>query len=165
MNIFSPAIIQYLAEEYTDKQGMGSTLSEQIRAMSTMHWAHNTLQRCVITNYVYVMMKNSELSDPEAAMALTQTAKTDIRQHLQTLDTHYLGKSKFLFGNDCLFVDCFVAMLLTTLDLVSFDFKPFPRVKQWMTNVKQLYEDNWEEVCETHNMQVMQRGSRRASLM
>jgi hypothetical protein len=55
-------------------------------------------------------------------------------------------------------VDSYVAMIVSLLDLASFNMKPYPKVKQWIERIKKQNGDSWEDVCEMHNLQVIQRG-------
>lgn len=55
-------------------------------------------------------------------------------------------------------------MSLTPLDLVSWDWKKWRKVRKWMKTVMKLEKESWEEVCELHNIRVLQTGSRRISV-
>ena len=68
------------------------------------------------------------------------------------------------FSFVALLVDYYVAMTLTALDLISFKWQKFPNLRAWMNAVRKKGDLAWGTVCKRHDMQVMQRASRRASL-
>ncbi|CAH1799424.1 unnamed protein product [Owenia fusiformis] len=161
----NPAVLYYLSERYTNGHGMGANNKVKYKAESIMNWAAASLYRSVITNYVNPKVARQEFEDLLTNKELSHLAKTEVREHLNAMETQYLQNHKYITGNEPLFVDHYVAMIVTMLDLVSYDFKQFPKVKAWLQNVKLLDKQHWELVNETHNLQVIQRGSRRASYL
>lgn len=79
-------------------------------------------------------------------MSLITFGKTEVIFHLNTLENNYLNKSRFLFGDRETFADSWVVLILSQLELLSFDFNPWPKVKDWMGKVK----DNCDYVDVSH---------------
>ncbi|XP_064629360.1 glutathione S-transferase 1-like [Lineus longissimus] len=160
-----PAMIFYLAEKYTGHAEMGPTRKIRAKAEAIMCWASSTLLRNIHHDFISTKVGKQEFDDPEVNTELGKLVEEDVVHHLETLEKIYLKTNPYLLGADPLFVDSYIAMIITLLDLASFNMKPYPKVKQWIDRVKKHNGDNWEDVCEVHNLQVIQRGSRRASFM
>ena len=71
-----------------------------------------------------------------------------ICQDLDKLEKCYLSTNEWLLGSQTP-ADLYVACIIVVLELVSFDFKMWPNVQQWLKCVKML--DYWDEVHKFHD--------------
>ena len=82
--------------------------------------------------------------------------KAEVLSHLDAIEQHYLSKAKYLFQGNATFADSWVTVVLSLLELVGFDFQPWPKVKQWMmlmksncdyVDVSHAHEENVRKNC------------------
>ncbi|XP_020896684.1 uncharacterized protein LOC110235561 [Exaiptasia diaphana] len=133
----SLAIVLYLAEKYASFAGFGQTPEMRAKVNSIVCWACGALKRDVCHNYINPSLSLQEDSlAGDANMSLISYGKTEVIFHLNTLENHYLNNSTFLCGERETFADSWVALILSLLELLSFDFSPWPKVKTWMLNMK-----------------------------
>ncbi|KAK3748921.1 hypothetical protein QZH41_019876 [Actinostola sp. cb2023] len=133
----SLAIVLYLAEKYGNFAGFGQTPEMRAKVNSVVCWASAALNRDVSHNYIYPSLLYQEDSLPgEANLSLISYGKSEVIFHLNTLENNYLAKSPFLCGDRETFADSWITIILSQLELLSFDFNPWPKVKTWMENNK-----------------------------
>ncbi|XP_032228954.1 glutathione S-transferase theta-1 [Nematostella vectensis] len=151
----SLAIVLYLGEKYTSNAGLGLTLEQRAKIDSVMCWASSALLRDLAHNYVYPSLLHEDDALPGSANAsLVAYGKAEVLFHLNTLENNYLSKNKFLCGKKSCFADCWVAVVLSLLELLSFDFSPWPRVKALMAEIQGNVE--YMDVSHAHEEDVRQ---------
>lgn len=91
----------------------------------------------------------------EGNTSLVEFGKTEVLFHLDTLEKHYLCDREFLCGGAPNFADCWVAVVLSLLELVCFDLTPWPRLKSWICSMK----SNSDYVDVSYNHEEMVRKS------
>lgn len=133
----SQAIIFYLAEKFSNYLSFGKG-DERPHVESVIHWAATTLLRDVGNNYVYPSLNQAEDAlSKRANISLVEFAKTEVKFHLDTLEKHYLSQRKFLCSTAApTLADSWTVMVLSLLELVSFDLTQWPKTKAWMCSMK-----------------------------
>lgn len=132
----SQAIIFYLAEKFSNYAGFGKS-DERPVVESVVHWVATTLLRDVGNNYVYPSLNRAEDALSKGAnTSLVEFGKKEVIFHLHTLEKHYFSQHKFLCCGVPTLADSWTAIVLSLLELVSFDLSPWPSLKLWMSCVK-----------------------------
>nr|XP_058952617.1 dichloromethane dehalogenase-like [Pocillopora verrucosa] len=155
-NIYgSQAIVYYLAEKYTNYAGFGKN-NERPLIESVINWAATTLLRDIGNNYVYPSLNWPGVAlAKESNSSLVDFGKNEVIFHLDVLEKHYLCHHEFLCGNSSTIADCWVAVVLSLLELVCFDLTPWPRLRSWVCSMK----SNGDYVDVSYNHEEMVRKS------
>ena len=91
----------------------------------------------------------------ESNSSLVDFGKNEVIFHLDVLEKHYLCHHEFLCGNSSTIADCWVAVVLSLLELVCFDLTPWPRLRSWVCSMK----SNGDYVDVSYNHEEMVRKS------
>ncbi|XP_013391146.1 glutathione S-transferase theta-1-like [Lingula anatina] len=143
------AILRYLATTYTNFAGYGNTARERALCESIISWASSELHRVVGYYYTYPQfLDRFRLPSDSANEALIEAGIKGMTKHLETLEKRYLQKSPYLVGDEITVADTVVATILCQAEWVGFKFKIWPRVNQWLDNVKQ--QEFWDRVHDAH---------------
>lgn len=155
-NIYgSQAIVYYLAEKYTNYAGFGKN-NERPLIESVINWAATTLLRDIGNNYVYPSLNWPGVAlAKESNSSLVDFGKNEVIFHLDVLEKHYLCHHEFLCSNSSTIADCWVAVVLSLLELVCFDLTPWPRLRSWVCSMK----SNGDYVDVSYNHEEMVRKS------
>lgn len=153
--LYSQAIVHYLAEKYTNYAGFGKN-NERPLIESVINWAATTLLRDIGNNYVYPSLNWPGVAlAKESNSSLVDFGKNEVIFHLDVLEKHYLCHHEFLCGNSSTIADCWVAVVLSLLELVCFDLTPWPRLRSWVCSMK----SNGDYVDVSYNHEEMVRKS------
>lgn len=153
--LYSQAIVYYLAEKYTNYAGFGKN-NERPLIESVINWAATTLLRDIGNNYVYPSLNWPGVAlAKESNSSLVDFGKNEVIFHLDVLEKHYLCHHEFLCGNSSTIADCWVAVVLSLLELVCFDLTPWPRLRSWVCSMK----SNGDYVDVSYNHEEMVRKS------
>ena len=113
-------------------------MSASTKARSRLKSCYKYFYRDVGNNYVYPSLNQAEDAlSKRANISLVEFAKTEVKFHLDTLEKHYLSQRKFLCSTAApTLADSWTVMVLSLLELVSFDFTQWPKTKAWMCSMK-----------------------------
>lgn len=147
----APAILAYLATNYTDYSGYGISLQSRLLTESLLSWANSELHRAVGHNYIYPQfLEQYTLSTEKANEALVEYGLKQLSRQLEILEKKYLEKSKFLTGNRITVADSFVATILLQAQWAGTKFTMWPHVEKWLSSVQN--QVHWDTVHHSHNM-------------
>ncbi|XP_012935247.1 glutathione S-transferase theta-1 [Aplysia californica] len=146
----APAILQYLAREFTGHLGFGPGQQVRLLSESLVSWACGELHRCIGYNYVYPQfLERYALPDHEANEAMVEFSLNRVTTLLETLEKRYLQKSPYLTGQRVTIADSAVATVLVQLQWPGFSFKLWPNVLTWLHRVEHV--DFWDTVHQVHS--------------
>ena len=112
--------------------------------------------RDIGNNYVYPSLNWPGVAlAKESNSSLVDFGKNEVIFHLDVLEKHYLCHHEFLCGNSSTIADCWVAVVLSLLELVCFDLTPWPRLRSWVCSMK----SNGDYVDVSYNHEEMVRKS------
>jgi glutathione S-transferase len=142
----SSAILKYLAEKVSSP-AYPKDLKARARINESMDWFNTQHYREWGYHLIYPQVFPHHKREPEAAQTATvEWGKTKSEHWLKVLDSHALGKSKYLAGDQISIADYFGAEILAAGDLIGVSFKRFPNVDRWMSTMRAL--PNWKKVNE-----------------
>jgi len=145
----APAILQYLAREFTGHLGFGYGQQARLLSESLVSWACGELHRCVGYNYVYPQfLERYALPSHDHTEALVEHSLQRVTSLLETLEKRYLNGSPYLTGGRVTIADSAVATVLVQLEWPAFSFKLWPNVQLWMHRVTHV--DFWDTVHQAH---------------
>ncbi|XP_060601873.1 glutathione S-transferase theta-3-like [Ruditapes philippinarum] len=147
----APAILTYLATNYTDFAGYGITLQNRLLTESLISWANSELHRAVGHTYIYPQfLEQYALPSESANEVLVEFGLKLLSRQLEILEKKYLEKSQFLTGNRITVADSFVATILLQAEWSGTKFKMWPHVEKWLSRVKN--QVHWDTVHMSHSM-------------
>lgn len=147
-----PAILAYLASNYTDYAGYGNTLPSRLLTESLISWANSELHRAVGYCYIYPQfLEKFALPNERANDVLIESGLKQLSRHLEILEKAYLSNSKhYLTGNRITVADSYIATILVQAEWSGTKFGMWPLVDKWLSRVKD--QVHWDSVHVTHNM-------------
>lgn len=127
--------MRYLSEKY----GKWNLVPKDLKARTVMNAIldehHNTTRlgaaRVFWFDYLTPAMSNGAPLKPHQVV-LSKDARTALQQALTNIEARLTESNAYLTGNSITFADMLSYSELKQLDLVPFDFSPFPAVVQWM---------------------------------
>ncbi|KAL3859128.1 hypothetical protein ACJMK2_009360 [Sinanodonta woodiana] len=148
-----PAILRYLATNYTDFAGFGISFENRFLCESIISWTNGELHRAVGFNYVYPQFLDKyALATADGNEALVEFGLKQVSRHLEILERRYLDKNRFLTGNYVTVADIFVATMVLQLEWTGTSLKLWPKVQKWMERVKST--EHWNTVHVSHGAYV-----------
>jgi len=145
----SSAILKYLADKYESKT-YPRDLKRRAKIHEAMDWLNTSLYRVMGYSFIYPQLYAHHRHEPEEANRATITwGRERTRQYLELLDQHWLGKQRFLCGDELTLADFFGAPIVGQLDLVQTGLARLPNVARWMSNMREL--KTWNAVHDMHN--------------
>lgn len=145
----APAILTYLASNYTDYAGYGITLQNRLLTESLISWANSELHRAVGHNYIYPQfLEQYILPSDKANDVLVEYGLKQLSRQLEILEKKYLEKSHFLTGNRITIADSFVATVLLQAQWSGTKFTMWPHVEKWLSHVQN--QVHWDTVHLSH---------------
>ena len=142
----SSAILKYLAEK-TNSPAYPKEPKARARVNEMMDWFNTQHYREWGYHLIYPQVFPHHVREPDVAQAATlEWGKAKSEHWLTVLDTHVLGKRKFLCGDDMTIADYFGAEILAAGDLIGVSFKRFPNIERWMGAMRAL--PSWKKVNE-----------------
>ena len=145
----SAAILRYLAEKVGSKT-YPADLKMRARINERMDWFNTQLYREWGYHLCYPQLFPHHVRQPDAAQEATLKWGLEKTQHwLGVLDKHFIGKSKYLCGDELTIADYFGAQILALDALIGASFKSFPNVDRWMSTMRAL--PSWNKVNEAVN--------------
>ena len=94
--------------------------------------------RSILLNYVYPKT-NEEYSLPGSESINKDFLELGYRntcQQLDTIEDHYLKRTKFLYGDKETIVDYYAALIIMELDKVDFSFSRWKKTSIWISEMK-----------------------------
>lgn len=144
----SSAILKYLADKFESK-AYPRDLKRRAKIHEVMDWLNTSLYRELGYNFVYTQIYAHHRRESEAVNQGTiNWGRERTQQHLQLLDQHWLGKKRFLCGDELTLADYFGAPIVAQLDLIRANLAPFENVCRWMQEMRAL--GSWEKVHVMH---------------
>jgi len=140
-----PAILSHLHDHHALAR-CNKELQAQVDQL--ISWSVEELHWNIGFSYVYPQIYEQFALEGKANDDLIESGIIKICQDLDKLEKSYLSSSDWLLGPQTS-ADLYVACIIVVLELVSFDFKMWPNVQQWLKCVKML--DYWDEVHKFHN--------------
>ena len=148
----SSTILKYLAEKFQSR-AYPSELKSRAKVHEVMDWLNTSLYRVIGYNFVYPQLYAHHRREPEEVNQGTiRWGRERTALYLQLLDQHWLGKKRFLCGNELTLADYFGAPIVAQLDLVRANLSRFENVRRWMGEMRKLQA--WEAVHAMHNQAV-----------
>jgi glutathione S-transferase len=144
----SSSILKYLAEKFESK-AYPRELKSRAKVHEAMDWLNTSLYRVLGYNFVYPQLYAHHRREPEEVNQGTiRWGRERTEQYLQLLDRHWLGKKRFLCGDEITLADYFGAPIVAQLDLICANLSPFENVSRWMGEMRKLR--TWSEVHSMH---------------
>jgi glutathione S-transferase len=148
----SSSILKYLADKFESK-AYPRELKRRARVNEAMDWLNTGLYRVLGYNFVYPQLYAHHRREPEEVNQGTiRWGRERTEQALQLLDRHWLGKKRFLCGDELTLADYFGAPIVAQLDLIRANLAPFENVCRWMAETRRL--GSWEKVHAAHTRYV-----------
>jgi len=144
----SSTILKYLADKFGSKAYPGD-LKRRAKVHEAMDWLNTSLYRELGYNFIYTQIYAHHRREPEVVNHGTMHwGRERTQQNLQLLDRHWLGKKRFLCGDELTLADYFGAPIVAQLDLVRANLAPFENVSRWMQQMRGL--GSWKKVHAMH---------------
>jgi glutathione S-transferase len=142
----SSTILKYVAEK-VGSPAYPKELKARARVNEVMDWVNTNHYREWGYHLIYPQVFPHHLREPDAAQKTTlQWGKEKSEAWLSILDSHVLGKKKYLCGEQITIADYFTSEILGAGDLIGVSFKAFPNVNRWMATMHAL--SSWKKVNE-----------------
>ena len=139
----SAAILRYLAEK-TNSKAYPTDLKKRARVNERMDWFNTQLYREWGYHLCYPQLFPHHVRQPDVAQEATLKWGAEKAEHwLGILDKHYIGKNKYLCGDEITIADYFGAQILAMDVLIGASFKKFPNVERWMNTMRE--RPNWKK--------------------
>lgn len=144
----SSTILKYLADKFESK-AYPRDLKRRAKVHEAMDWLNTSLYRELGYNFIYTQIYAHHRREPEAVNHGTMHwGRERTQQNLQLLDRHWLGKKRFLCGDELTLADYFGAPIVAQLDLIRANLAPFENVCRWMQEMRGL--GAWDKVHAMH---------------
>jgi len=144
----SSAILKYLADKFESK-AYPHDLKRRAKIHEVMDWLNTSLYRVLGYNFIYPQLYAHHRREPEQTNQGTIAwGRERTEQYLQLLDRHWLGKKRFLCGEELTLADYFGAPIVAQLDLIRANVAPFENVSRWMGEMQKL--PSWQQVHAMH---------------
>jgi glutathione S-transferase len=144
----SSSILKYLADKVESKAYPREPM-RRAKVHELMDWLNTSLYRVLGYNFVYPQLYAHHRREPEAVNQGTiNWGRERTAQYLQLLDGHWLGKKRFLCGDELTLADFFGAPIVAQLDLIRANLRPFENISRWMGEMRKL--PSWQRVHAMH---------------
>jgi glutathione S-transferase len=133
----SAAILRYLAEK-TGSPAYPKDMKQRARVNEVMDWFNSNFYRDWGYGLIYPQIfPHLKRSDDKVHSATVDWGKEKSKAWLQLLNDHWLGpKRQYLCGDQVTIADYFAVALTTAGELIDCDFKAYPNIARWLTNMK-----------------------------
>ncbi|ESO82235.1 hypothetical protein LOTGIDRAFT_170146 [Lottia gigantea] len=144
-----PAILNYLAEHYTQHAGFGPNLQTRALTQSVISWANSELHRVIGHEYIYPQfLEKYAIPSERLNNAMVEYGLKHVSQKLEIIENRYLKKNKFLTGKTITMADIYAATIVLQLQWTGTTSRMWPNIIQWLARVQR--EDFWETVHTAH---------------
>lgn len=133
----SSAILKYLAD-LIGSDAYPSDLKERARVNAAMDWFATNLQKDFTVNVCYAKLGFFSGMDPHLVQALIAAGEVKALRWLKVLDQHMIGDRAYVCGESLTLADYLGSAFVTMGELAGFDFKPYPNIRRWLSNMKAL---------------------------
>lgn len=142
----SSAMLKYLADKHALHAVYPTGLRERARVNEAMDWVNTQFYRDFGYSLVYPQLfPHQKHRSDEAQAACLERGQRGSQRWLKVLDEHWIGTQKaYLCGDDVTIADYLGSGIVTIGELVGCDFAPYPNIRRWLGNMKQLR--HWNEV-------------------
>jgi glutathione S-transferase len=142
----SSAILKYLADK-VDSPAYPKDLKKRAKVNERMDWFNTSFGREYHYHMIYPQLFPHHARKGEAQQTTIEWGRDQCEQRwLKVLDEQFIGKNKFVCGNEITIADYFGAELIASGDLVGVNLKKFPNVERWMNTMRAL--PSWKKVNE-----------------
>ncbi len=142
----SSAILKYLADSINSPT-YPKDLKKRAKVNEIMDWFNSNFYRDWAYGLIYPQVFPHHKRPNDAIQQGTLAwAKERVAFWLQVLNDHWIGKKKYLTGDEITIADYFCIALLTLGESIGVNFKQYPNVDRWMGTMKQL--KNWKQINE-----------------
>jgi len=138
----SSAILKYLADKY-ESPAYPKDLQKRARVNEMMDWLNTGFYRDFGYGLVYPQIfPHHKRRTEEAHAATLEWGKEKTRFWLHVLDERLLGSGKkFLCGDEITLADYLGAGMVSLVDAIGCDLKPYPNLSRWFETMKS--QPNW----------------------
>ncbi|MEO6602782.1 MAG: glutathione S-transferase family protein [Polyangiaceae bacterium] len=144
----SSTILKYLADKIESKAYPRERM-RRAKVHESMDWLNTSLYRVLGYNFVYPQLYAHHRREPEEVNQGTiRWGRERTEQCLQLLDGHWLGKNRFLLGDELTLADYFGAPIVAQLELIRANLARFENISRWMEEMRKL--PSWEHVHAMH---------------
>lgn len=144
----SSTILKYLADKFESK-AYPRELKRRAKVHELMDWLNTSLYRVLGYNFIYPQLYAHHRREPEEVNQGTiHWGRQRTAQYLQLLDEHWLGKNRFLSGDELTLADYFGAPIVAQLELIRANLAPFENISRWMGDMRKL--PSWQQVHAMH---------------
>ncbi len=138
----SSAILKYLAD-LTGSLAYPRELRARARVNEMMDWFNTSFMRDFCYGVVYArVLSHYRLPEPGFSQALA-IHEPRARKRLKALDT-WIGSKPFVCGQEISLADYFGSGLVSSGELIEYDFRPWPNVSRWLSAMES--RPMWDEV-------------------
>ena len=133
----SAAILRYLAEK-TNSPAYPKDMKQRARVNEVMDWFNSNFYRDWGYGLIYPQVfPHLKRSDEKVHSATVDWGKEKSKGWLQLLNDHWIGpKRQYLCGDQPTIADYFAVALTTAGELIDCDFKAYPNIARWLSNMK-----------------------------
>ena len=150
-----PAILNYLAIQYTAFSGFGFSTPTRFLVESLIQWANSDLHRNAGFNLSYPScLDKYRLRSDHANEELVEFGLKNFSKQLECIERGYLKKAPFLTGDRRTVADSFVATVVRQAQWNGFQFQMWPKVEKWLRQVRA--QEFWSQVHHDHNALVQE---------
>jgi glutathione S-transferase len=148
----SSTILRYLADKHQSK-AYPQQLERRAKIHEAMDWLNTSLYRVMGYSFIYPQIYAHHRHEPEEVNRATiEWGRARTLQYLELLDQHWLGKKRFLCGDELSIADFFGAPILGQFDLLQISLARFENVARWMNRMRELA--SWGAVHAMHDRYV-----------
>lgn len=142
----SSAILKYVASKH-DLPEYPKDLKARAKVDEVMDWFNTQFYRDFGYGLLYPQVfPHHKRPTDEIHNGTIAWGKDKTKTWLGVLDTHYLGKTKYVAGDHVTIADYFGACILTAGELIGCTFEGCPNIQRWLGEMKQL--PSWPAVNE-----------------
>jgi glutathione S-transferase len=141
----SSAILKYLADRF-DMPEYPKDLKQRAKVNEVMDWVNVNLYRDLGYNLAYPQLfPHHKRPSEEGQKVAVEWGRDKTRFWLQVMNDYWLGGGrKWLCGDQITIADYLAGSILSLVDTIKVDMKPYPNVRRWLDGVKGL--KHWGEV-------------------
>lgn len=132
------AILKYLADKI-NSPAYPKDLKQRARVNEVMDWFNSQFYRDYGYGMIYPQLfPNLKRPNEDVQKATIAWGKDNAQRWLQILNDHFLGKKKYLCGNDITIADYFGGAIIQVGEVIRCSFKAYPNIARWLDTMKSM---------------------------
>lgn len=136
----STSIVRYLSEKYgSSSQWIPKDLKKRAQVNAMLDYYHSSLRICAARTFWYGFM--APVTGMKVDPALAKDTSAMLRAALKFINSQ-LSKTRFVANDELSFADIIIYCEIRQLDLVNYDYSPYPALVAWMDVLAKLPHHN-----------------------